>query len=66
MRKGSRNRTTDWKAYRKSMDRIARNEKRRRQREEEENCCEWCNEEWCVCSDDIAPFVPDYVKDMTE
>jgi hypothetical protein len=29
MSKGSRNRTTDWKAYRKSMDRIARNKKQK-------------------------------------
>lgn len=33
MSKGSRNRTTNWKAFRENMDRIVENEKRRKSKE---------------------------------
>lgn len=54
MSKGSGNRTTNWKAFREGMDRIAENEKRRRKDEElwhDSHRCEWCGEYWCACDE---------------
>jgi hypothetical protein len=69
MSKGSRNRTTDWKAYRKGWERCFG--KKKRTKKVRKTTTQICGHPITIVEspampDDAVAFVPDYVKDMTE